>query len=203
MGSIEATSPSMKKLFILLTLAAGCGTPLVTGIQAGEVITVQRADGTTWSAFENRQRGARRIWVGPKGQEKPVTEGPYTDQDPSLIEHNGELLLAFASNRSGKWQVYVTRSQDGRHWSQAEAIGEGLAPQVLADTRHVAVTYEAWGGGVFVRDLAWKEAKSVHNLGRFPKLAKLGDFYQLNFHTSADQTVTLVSRDLESWAPGL
>lgn len=94
-----------------------------------------------------REAGRSRIWAQLLGGTQPLrlTAGEWDDVDPVVSPHQD--VLAFSSNRSGDWELYLLNLADGSLRRLTETAGYEGHPTFSPDGRWVA--FEAYYGEDF------------------------------------------------------
>ncbi|HEY9855230.1 MAG TPA: sialidase family protein [Stenomitos sp.] len=174
-------------------VAAGWTLSRVTpdGVRAVEPSLLERQAGGFAIAYSTSTLGNQHVFVTTSsdgshwGTPVSVAPGPLTDESPALYEDAaGTLHCLFASNRSQRYRLYESTSQDGASWSEAAALPEdpdqSYRPSVATLTNGtLALVYETIGGALRFRTRSaqgtWSEASTIHAGGGDPALAALSD----------------------------
>lgn len=182
-----------------MTLAPGwSAAPAITQDDPRGSSLLARQSGGFALAYETRKLGGKDVFVTLSADGErwsaPVAVGktPRTEQEPALWEDaSGTLHLIYASNESGRFQLYASSSTDGQEWSQPVAFtkesDQANSPSVtVTPGGGVAVAYENVGGECLVIASSdgevWGLSRRIDASGGDPAIAHDGEGLRVVFH---------------------
>ncbi len=115
-------------------------------VSGGGPALIQDEEGIYWMAYDNMVENNRDIYLihstDLKSWSEPIriTKHVETDFHPSLVHAgNGRFYLAFTSQRSGNYDIYLAESDDGALWSEpirmTEAEGSDWYSFITIDSK--------------------------------------------------------------------
>ncbi len=112
-------------------------------------------------------RSAGRAAEPPTLTVTPLTQSAGLEVEPT-ISPDGKLV-AYASNSSGNWDIYLVRAGGGKEIDlTADSPADDLQPAFSPDGEHIAFRSERDGGGLFVMGATGESARRLTSFGYNP-----------------------------------